>query len=493
MDLIVESSGFLLDGSLVSNLTIASIAVVLVGLVYSLFFKRSLAPGVKLPPIESGWPIIGNAISFGKHPLNFARRCYEQYGDIFTVSVLGKRLTFLVGPEGHKLFFKASDAELSQDEPYRFAIPIFGPGVVYDAPLSTRTQQLRFMSHSLKSEQLKSYVAKIVDEVEMYVDEKWGDEGEVDIRECLADLIILTASRCLMGPEIRENLHEEVSQLYSDLDEGLTTVSFFWPDAPTPAHRKRDRARLAMCELFSKVIQGRRENPEVKHDDVLQVFIDAKYRDGTAPDDQTITGLLIALLFAGQHTSSITSSWTGLLLMHNKEWLDQVLAEQDEIRKEHGDELSLEILSKMNVLHRCVLEALRMYPPLIFLMRLAKKEFKYKDFTIPEGDTLFVSTTLSGRVKEVYENPDTYDPDRFAPPREEHMSQPFAWIGFGGGRHGCMGEQFAYLQVKTIWSVLFRKFKFEAVGPLPEPDYTALVVGPKFPCKLRYKRIVPKK
>jgi sterol 14-demethylase len=40
-----------------------------------------------------------------------------------------------------------------------------------------------------------------------------------------------------------------------------------------------------------------------------------------------------------------------------------------------------------------------------------------------------------------------------------------------------MGENFAYLQIKTIWSVLLRNFDIELVGELPKPDYTAMVVG----------------
>ncbi|CAN0504844.1 unnamed protein product, partial [Scytosiphon promiscuus] len=46
---------------------------------------------------------------------------------------------------------------------------------------------------------------------------------------------------------------------------------------------------------------------------LVQVFVDMKYKDSTVNTDDQIVGLLIALLFAGQHTSSITSTWTSLL------------------------------------------------------------------------------------------------------------------------------------------------------------------------------------
>jgi cytochrome P450 len=56
-----------------------------------------------------------------------------------------------------------------------------------------------------------------------------------------------------------------------------------------------------------------------------------------------------------------------------------------EIRKEFGEELTMEALNKMDKLHRCVKEALRMYPPLLFVMRKVIKPFTYKDYYVPEG------------------------------------------------------------------------------------------------------------
>jgi len=91
------------------------------------------------------------------------------------------------------------------------------------------------------------------------------------------------------------------------------------------------------------------------------------------------------------------------------------------------------------------------------------------------GDTVFVSPALSMRVEEVFPNADQYNPERFV--EEDKQTQKYRFLGFGAGRHGCMGENFAYLQIKTIWSVLLRNFDIELVGELPKPDYTAMVVG----------------
>ena len=79
-------------------------------------------------------------------------------------------------------------------------------------------------------------------------------------------------------------------------------------------------ARVKMGQIFAKVIQSRRSST-VKEEDVLQQFCDARYQNvlgGRQLTEEEITGLLIAVLFAGQHTSSITSSWTGYFMIDSK-------------------------------------------------------------------------------------------------------------------------------------------------------------------------------
>ena len=54
-------------------------------------------------------------------------------------------------------------------------------------------------------------------------------------------------------------------------------------------------------------------------------------------------------------------------------------------------------------------------------------------------------------LPEVFAQPAEYQPDRFAPPREEDKAVPYGFVGFGGGRHGCLGSNFAFLQVRWVW------------------------------------------
>ena len=269
----------------------------------------------------------------------------------------------------------------------------------------------------------------------------------VNLRDILSRLIILTASRALMGDDVRERLSDKVAELFQQLDEGLTTLTFFWRDAPTPAHKRRDAARLEMCELFSKIIEERKAHPDVRHDDALQCFMEQKYKDGRKLTVTELAGMMIAMLFAGQHTSSVTSSWTGYFLLNHPEHLKTVLEEQEQNIKKYGEDLTFEGLNDMPFLHACIKEVLRIHPPIIFVMRKLLVDTEIEGYTIPEGDTLFVSPPLSGMHSPNFKEPEKFDPYRWLEGREEDKIKKYSFIGFGGGRHNCLGEQFGYLQV----------------------------------------------
>ena len=426
------------------------------------------------------------------NPPKFAADHAPPFDSTRTVPVFHKRITFLIGPKVSEHFFKARDTEMSQKEVYEFNVPTFGKGVVFDVDHITRAEQFRFFANSLKSDRLRQYVGMMVKEAEDYF-AKWGDEGEVDLLDALSELIVLTASRCLLGREIRETLFSEVTNLVHDLDKGMVPLSVFFPYAPIEAHRKRDKARKELAAIFDKVIQGRRESGAVEPD-VLQTFIDARYKDGSRLSNDQVLGMLIAVLFAGQHTSSITSTWTGLLSIANKERIFPKLEkEQKDVMAKHGDKIDFDILAQMDELHFCIKEALRMHPPLIMLLRQCHVPFevettKGKKFVVPKGHIVATSPAFAHRMDEVYSEPNVYKPERFKGESPEDKRAYASFIGFGSGRHGCMGETFAYMQIKTIWSHLLRNFDFELVGKLPEPDYEGMVVGPKHPCTVRYKR-----
>jgi sterol 14-demethylase len=95
---------------------------------------------------------------------------------------------------------------------------------------------------------------------------------------------------------------------------------------------------------------------------VLQNLIDARYRDGRPTTEGEVTGLILALIFAGKHTSSTTGTWTGAHLLSNPVCLAAAVEEQEQILMKHGQNIDYNVLQEMDVLYRCIKETIRMHP-----------------------------------------------------------------------------------------------------------------------------------
>lgn len=436
------------------------------------------------PELSGGLPWLGHALEFRRNPVALLGRGRARFGDIFSFRLAGSRVTALTGPRAQAAFFQAPDDQLSAREVYRFMIPIFGRGVAYDAVPEVMDEQMGFFFPALREERLQAYAHVMQDEVERYC-HGWGESGEIDLLAAMNELTVFIAGRCLVGDVFRRSLSREFAELYKDLEGGITLLAFVNPYLPLPSLRRRDRARRRVGELIGRLVRERRAGVG-DGEDFLQTLLEARYSDGSALDDDVITGLLLAVVFAGQHTSAILSTWTGLLLFQHPEHLAPLRAEQAEVFGA-SPEMSLPALGRLEMLERCIKEAERMHPPLVVLMRKVLRDFACGECVVPAGELALVSPALSHRLPDVFRDADRYDPDRFGPARQEDRLTKYSLIAFGGGRHRCIGSTFAYQQIKVIWSTLLQRFDFTTSTARPGPDYSTFVVGPRPPCRVRYR------
>ncbi len=438
-----------------------------------------------IPRVRGGVPILGQALALQRDPLALLLPAWQEHGELFQFRLGGRDFVLFAGPEAHDAYFRAPDDQLSAREVYQFTVPIFGQGVAYDVVPERMAEQLGFLAPLLKGVAMQSHVRLMHAEIDAYT-QRWGPEGELDLPTLTNELTVNIASRCLLGAEIRANLDTEFARLYHNLEGGINTLGFFLPRLPTPAHRRRDRARREVSALMSRILAERRRSGS-RREDFMQALIEARYGNGNALSDEEITGLLLTALFAGQHTSAVLAAWVGIELLQHCEYLARVLAEIETVYG-RGEGLSLNTLKGQSVLERAVRESERLHPPLILLVRKVLRAFEYKEFHVPAGSMAMVSPLLSHRLPTVFKDPERYDPDRFDPPREEHKQAAHALIGFGGGRHRCLGMHFAYMQIEVLWSVLLSRFQWDLISPPPAPDYGSWVTGPRAPCRVRYRR-----
>ena len=444
-----------------------------------------LSAAKAVPELTGGWPLIGHLLDFQKDPVSMLSRGWCEQGELVRFRLGPREFVLFTGPEAHDVYFSAPEDQLNAKAVYQFTVPIFGRGVAYDAAPELMDEQLGFLFPALREAAMRRFARIMFEETRQFAD-ALGEGGEVDLPRAMNELTVSIASRCLIGEEVRGQLDAGFAEAYHDLQKGINTLGFFLPRLPTPAHRSRDRARRQVAELFSRIMTARRLSG-ARPDDFMQTLMHARYKDGRALDDDEITGILLTVLFAGQHTSAVLATWTGLELLRAPSYLARVRDEMQDVYREAGA-MSLASLKRQEALEHAVRESERLHPPLIMLIRKVLKPVRYRDYIVPAGTLAMVSPAVSHRLPHVFADPDRFAPDRFAPPACEDKQHQYALIGFGGGKHRCMGKHFAYLQLKAIWTVLLDRFDFHLDTAFPAPNYGSWVTGPETPCRLRYRR-----
>jgi sterol 14-demethylase len=437
----------------------------------------------KLPPKVSGAKSEGGHMEeFSANFGTFLIRAATECGELAEYNMAGQETVLMSGPEAQEAFLKTLDKKLSRAAAYQATVPVFGKGVIFDAPPDRMKTQLKIQVDALRYQNMKNYTSVINKEVEDWIAD-WGDEGELDFLDEFLRLTLHTATHCLLGSDFRYKLTEEFKQLYHALEAGLQAIAFVDPYMQQPVFEARDKALLRLQELISEIIAERRSNSDKEYGDALETFMAGTYADGSPLSDTEITGLVIATMFAGHHTSSGTATWIVTELARQPVYANEILEELQAIFKDNP-EITLESLREMPRLEAFINEVLRLHPPLVVLMRRVIEDIDYKGTLIESGKTVAISTYGSHRDPKYFSDPETFDPNR---PKPDNL---YSYIPFGGGPHKCAGNAFALMQLKAICSALLPRYTFELVDP-PESytdDMSAMVLKPKGPCRLRYKK-----
>jgi len=195
-------------------------------------------------------------------------------------------------------------------------------------------------------------------------------------------------------------------------------------------------------------------------------------------------------MLAGQHTSNVTLSWLVINALSNPQVKKQVV-EEVEAKFSSAKEVDFDVIKDMEYMDNCIKESLRIRAPIILVFRKALKNFTYENYEIPKGTLVAASPLVfSNSEKSPFTDPHVYNPDRFSREVAEDKKERYSYFPFSLGRHACIGEKFAFLQIKTVLATLLKYYDLEVVGTRADyqADYTSLMAGPKGQVKVNYRR-----
>lgn len=370
------------------------------------------------------------------------------------------------------------------------------------------------MKIGLSTDAFRSYVPLIEAEVEDFVKKSpafKGTKGTFEVGSVMSELTIYTASLSLQGKEVRDRFDSKMASLYHDLDMGFSPINFALHWAPLPHNRARDHAQRTVANIYIDVIKERRASGDMDRLDIMTQLIDSKYKDGTTVPDQEVAHMMIALLMAGQHSSSSSISWILLRLAARPDILEELYQEQIKVLGAALPPLQFEDLAKLTVHQNVLKEVLRLHTPIHSIIRKVTNPMPVPGtkFVIPTSHNLMASPGCTSREAEYFPDPMKWEPHRWDPDsggvlggdvEEEREDYGYGiiskgakspYLPFGAGRHRCIGEQFANVQLITIMATMVRHFKLRNVDgsdKVIDTDYQSLFTRPLAPAVVEWEK-----
>ncbi|KAK7996018.1 Cyp51A [Apiospora marii] len=471
-------------------------------------------------------PYIGNAVAYGTDPRAFYERCRAKYGDVFTFVLFGKKITMYLGIEGNEFILNGKLKDLNAEEIYGpLTTPVFGSGVVYDCPNAKLMEQKKFIKFGLTQRALESYVPLIEKEVKDYLKTHptlQGANGIFDVSAAMSEITLYTAGRTLQGAEVRKKLTAELADLYHDLEQGFQPINFIAPWLPLPQNRRRDKAHAKMCAIYMDVINERRKNNKIENEDhdMIGNLMNCTYKNGQGIPDKEIAKLMITLMMAGQHSSSSSSSWIMLRLASRPDIVEELYQEQV-AKLGNGSQdlppLQYADLDKLTLMQNVIKETLRLHGSIHIIMRKVTQPLPVPgtDYVIRPDKVLGASPLMTHCDAAYFPDPLAWDPHRWDAGsqqwgvRTEASSQADTadtvdygygltsrgtrspYLPFGAGRHRCIGEKFAFVNLETIIATFVREMRFKTVEEwdgVPETDYSSMFSKPEAPSVVEWER-----
>ncbi|MEQ9315451.1 MAG: cytochrome P450, partial [Henriciella sp.] len=290
----------------------------------------------------------------------------------------------------------------------------------------------------------------------------------LDMHEEMIRITMEIITRTLFTAEIvadnREAIAHDVSMMVTELGRFDMLDAFGAPTwIPRIGGMKGRAAVQRVRALAMQGLQSRKGHTEGRND-LLSLMIEAKDPEtGIGLTDDEIADNVVTFIAAGHETTALALTWVLYLIANLPEWQDKL---REEVAEVFGDgPLRADGIEKLVLHERVIKEAMRLYPPATAIGRSATENTDLGSLQVTPKDRLVLAIYALHRNERFWDDPNTFNPDRFLP-EEEAKRHRYAFIPFSAGPRICIGAKFAMLEAQATLAAIMRAVQFA-----PDPDH----------------------
>jgi cytochrome P450 len=188
---------------------------------------------------------------------------------------------------------------------------------------------------------------------------------------------------------------------------------------------------------------------------------------------------MATMIVAGHETTAVTLFWSMYLLASSPADQERVAAEVRDV--DLFPDRAAEALAKLPFTKAVVNEALRLFPPVFLLSRIARGPDRLADVAVPRGSLIMIVPWVLHRHRRLWNDPDAFNPSRFFD--DTPLAHRYAYMPFGAGPRVCIGAQLALTETCLVVATMIQRFHVTMADPRPvlpvavivtQPDHAAL-------------------
>ncbi|BBX34432.1 cytochrome P450 [Mycolicibacterium mageritense DSM 44476 = CIP 104973] len=323
------------------------------------------------------------------------------------------------------------------------------------------------------------------------VADSWDDGATVDLDAACRALTLRALGRSVFGLDLDERADDVGPALRASLSwiSDRSTHPVKLPQwVPTPAQRRAKAGNARLHQLAAEILTAVRADPD-RDAPLVRALIDARDPDtGLRLTDDEICHELVLFMLAGHDTTSTTLCYSLWALGCHPEIEARVHAEVAALGERT---LTPEDVPHLEYTVRVLHESLRLCPPGAGTPRMLNEEIVVDGYRVEAGTMAMVNFYVMHRDPALWDDPLTFDPDRFNPDRSAGRSR-WQYLPFGGGPRSCVGDHFAMLEATLALATLVRAAHVESLhDDFPVETPFTVVAAEPIPARITKRRSTP--
>jgi cytochrome P450 len=409
------------------------------------------------PPGPSRWEAQRAFLRHRGNPIPFLLATARDHGDVAFFEAGPLDLFLLSHPDDIRDVLVTGNHDFGKGQGLQETKRILGDGLLTSEGDLHRRQR-RLIQPLFHHARVAGYAEAMATAADRAAD-RLVDGAELDVHTAMMELTLAIVGRTLFDTDLEAadaaRVRAALSAAMIGFDRVMLPGGELIERLPLQRNRRFREAKGELDGIVYGLIRERRATGD--RGDLLSRLLSAQDEDGGGMADRLVRDEAMTIFLAGHETTANALTWTWYLLSQHPDVEARMHREIDEVLADRIP--TVEDLARLPYTEMVLSESIRRYPPAWILGRMALRAHPVREYTMPEGSIALVSPYLVHHDPRWYPDPFRFDPERWAP--DATAGRPkFSYFPFGGGPRVCIGESFAWMELRLVLATLARQWRF---------------------------------